>query len=148
MKKYLFLISLVICFMIKADGVTQETDYRIRNGEEYKIEKLLDAIRKVESQNGKYLEGKNGEMGPYQMKKIVIDDVNNILGKSVYKYEDAYNEEKAREICRLYMEYWSRKAGCFNIETMARIWNGGPKGYKKESTLKYWNNIRSILYEL
>lgn len=146
MKKYLFLISLVICFMIKADGIMQETDYRIRDGEEHKIEKLLDAIRKVESQNGIYIYGRNGEIGPYQIKKIVIDDVNRIFGKNVYEYDDALNEESARNICRFYIEYWSKKRGCYgNNEMMARIWNGGPNGHIKKSTLQYWSKIKEVL---
>lgn len=148
MKKYLFLILLVVCFVIKADefghGLVYETEYYM---EQHKMEELLDAIRKVESQNGKYLIGKNKEFGPYQMKNIVIDDVNRILGKNIYEYKDSMDEGKSREICRIYVDYWAGKAGLRNnIEAMARIWNGGPKGYKKESTIKYWNKIKEVLY--
>ena len=101
----------------------------------------------VESKNGKYLKGKNGEFGPYQMKRIVIDDVNRILGTKIYKYEDAMDEQKSRDICEFYITYWAEKAGMeHNIETMARIWNGGPGGYKKKSTIKYWNKIKEVLY--
>lgn len=154
MKKIFILMSLIICFMIKADefsfkedgfghGFVYETEYY---KEQHKMEELLDAIRKVESQNGKYLTGKNKEFGPYQMKNIVIDDVNRILCKNIYEYKDAMNEEKSREICRFYIDYWAGKAGLRgNIEAMARIWNGGPKGYKKESTIKYWNKIKEAL---
>lgn len=114
---------------------------------EYRLKTLLDAIKTVESQNGKYLNGKNGESGPYQMKHIVIDDVNRILGTKTYKYEDAMDEQKSRDICEFYITYWAEKAGMkHNIEVMARIWNGGPKGYKKKSTIKYWNKIKEVLY--
>lgn len=148
--KSILLMFCLSCFMLNAtivyphnklcrsefDDIIKKFKYRDR---------ILNAIKIVESQNGKYLEGKNGEMGPYQMKKIVIDDVNRILGRNVYKYNDAYNEQKARKICWFYMEYWSRKAGYYNEEAMVRIWNGGPKGYKKESTLKYWEKVRKVL---
>ena len=30
-------------------------------------------------------------------------------------------------------------------EILARNWNGGWKGYKKKSTLKYWNKVRKEL---
>ena len=40
--------------------------------EKHDIETLLDAIKIVESNNSRYLTGKNGEFGPYQIKKIVI----------------------------------------------------------------------------
>lgn len=114
---------------------------------EYELNALLNAIKMVESKNGKYLNGKNGEFGPYQMKRIVIDDVNRILGTKIYKYEDAMDEQKSRDICEFYITYWAEKAGMkHDVEAMARIWNGGPKGYKKKSTIKYWNKIKEVLY--
>ena len=30
-------------------------------------------------------------------------------------------------------------------EDIARIHNGGPNGYKKESTEKYWSKVKKIL---
>ena len=98
MKKYLFLILLAVCFIIKADEFGHKLVYETEHYMEHKMEELLDAIRKVESQNGKYLTGKNKEFGPYQIKNIVIDDVNRILGENIYEYKDSMNEEKSREI--------------------------------------------------
>ena len=120
------------------------TNYSV--GTQYNIDNVLDAIKMVESKNGKYIYGKNGELGQYQIKKIVIDDINRIIGKRIYKYSDALDEKKSREICKLYIEYWSKKRGCYgDIKSMVRIWNGGPNGHKKESTLPYWNKIKEVL---
>lgn len=114
---------------------------------ERELNALLDAIKMVESKNGKYLNGKNGEFGPYQIKRIVIDDVNRIIGTKTYKYEDTIDEQKSREVCKIYITYWSEKAGMgCDTEAMARIWNGGPNGHKKKSTIKYWNKIKEVLY--
>jgi hypothetical protein len=112
------------------------------------INNLLDAIKIVESKNGKYLNGKNGESGPYQIKRIVIDDVNRILGKKIFKYDNVLDDNKSREICRIYILYWSKRYNVNTIESMARIWNGGPRGYRKESTIEYWRKIRRVLDEL
>jgi hypothetical protein len=30
-------------------------------------------------------------------------------------------------------------------EVLARIHNGGPKGYKKTATVKYWNKVKKEL---
>jgi len=30
-------------------------------------------------------------------------------------------------------------------ETIARRWNGGPRGDKKRATIKYWNKVESVL---
>lgn len=114
--------------------------------EKHDIEKLLDAIKIVESNNSRYLTGKNGEFGPYQIKKIVIDDVNRIIGMEIYSYSDMEDETKSREICKFYILYWSNRSGNKSIESMARIWNGGPNGNKKESTKKYWKKIMEVMY--
>lgn len=135
--------SAVDCNCLKGHiSVTQYKSFR-----EHELNALLDAIKMVESKNGKYLDGKNGESGPYQIKRIVIDDVNRILGKKIFKYDDALDDNKSREICRIYILYWSKKHNVNTIECMARIWNGGPRGYRKESTIKYWYKIRRILNE-
>lgn len=150
MSKIIIIVALFyIMTPVMANICYDMSHFKTDNTEEDRwsiVNKVLDAIRKVESQNGKYIKGKNGEIGPYQMKRIVIDDVNRIIGKKTYKYEDARNEEKARKICEFYILYWSRKAGCeFSEEAMARIWNGGPNGYKKKSTIKYWKKIKEVL---
>lgn len=112
------------------------------------INNLLDAIKIVESKNGKYKTGKNGESGSYQIKRIVIDDVNRILKEKAFKYDDTLDDDKSREICRIYILYWSKRHSVNTIESMARIWNGGPRGYRKESTIEYWHKIRRVLDEL
>jgi hypothetical protein len=30
-------------------------------------------------------------------------------------------------------------------EVYARLWNGGPDGWRKSSTLKYWGRVRAVL---
>jgi hypothetical protein len=32
-----------------------------------------------------------------------------------------------------------------SAEVIARNWNGGPKGYKKDRTIQYWNKIEKQL---
>lgn len=31
------------------------------------------------------------------------------------------------------------------VEVYARIWNGGPEGWRKSSTLAYWRRVRNAL---
>ena len=33
----------------------------------------------------------------------------------------------------------------FNAEKIARIHNGGPKGYKKRATKAYWKKVEKVL---
>ena len=101
---------------------------------------LLIAIRGVESTNG--LTSGN----QLQISDICVADVNRIY-KTSYAPIDVYDREKSKEIAELYLMYWGeeyrRKTGRPpDYEIYARIWNGGPNGWKKPSTLKYWKKVR------
>jgi len=49
------------------------------------------------------------------------------------------NDPKVRE-----KHYW-RTGKRPTIEDYARIWNGGPNGYKIQATVKYWNKVKKEL---
>ena len=63
---------------------------------------LLDAIEWVESSGSlNPPPGKDGEVGPFQIKKIYADDVNRIIIKHrmkipTFRYEDRYSRNKSR----------------------------------------------------
>jgi len=97
---------------------------------------LLIAIHAVESSNG--LTAKN----QLQIRDICVQDVNRIYGTQ-YTMHDAYCLQTSKEIAVLYLSYWGLKAkNDPDYETLARIWNGGPNGWKKPSTLKYWKKVQ------
>ena len=48
---------------------------------------LLDAIEWVESKGDANAIGDGGELGPYQLKKIYVDDVNRIRKMQMTKYD-------------------------------------------------------------
>ena len=52
----------------------------------------------------------------------------------------------------LYLSYWGeeyeRTTGRPPTnEVYARLWNGGPTGWRKESTADYWDRVREALSE-
>jgi hypothetical protein len=100
---------------------------------------LLTAIHAVESDCG--LTSRN----ELQIRDICIEDVNRIYGTN-YRKKDAYDLSTSRRIAWLYLDYWGKKAKTNpDYETLARIWNGGPNGWKKHSTLKYWKKVKKEL---
>ena len=110
--------------------------------------KLIDAICKVESNNGMYVVGDNGkDIGCLQIWKTVVDDVNK-YSKVKYTYADRYDKVKSYEMFKLYIGHYAtqkRLGRKPTNEDMARIWNGGPNGYKKTSTIKYWNKVKKYI---
>lgn len=100
---------------------------------------LIKAIRAVESSNG--VTSRN----ELQITPICIADVNRLY-RTHYTIADALDRVKSEEIAVLYLSYWADKAAMpKNAELYARIWNGGPNGWKKRSTLSYWHKVRKHL---
>jgi len=101
---------------------------------------LLVALHSVESSNGKT------SLNSLQIREICIMDVNRIYGTS-YTMHDVYNKKTSEEIALLYLSYWGREytketKKIPSYEQYARMWNGGPDGWKKQSTLKYWKKVQ------
>lgn len=101
---------------------------------------LLLALRAVESSNG------TASRNQYQIREICVSDVNRLYGTR-YTMNDAYDNKKSREMAILYLTYWGNRYmqtqhKVPTYETYARIWNGGPNGWKKRCTEKYWNKVK------
>ena len=104
---------------------------------------LLAAIAQVESSGDpNAVNKKENAVGLYQIRPIYLKDVNRILGYSKFKLADRYDPELSQQMVSAYLLHYGRNK---SLEAMARINNGGPKGYKKQSTLKYWAKIQRVL---
>lgn len=121
------------------------------NASNVNFDKLINALIKVESKGNIYAIGDNGKAkGCLQIWKVVINDVNAYY-KTNYKHNDAFDKEKSKIICKLYLKYYG-KVYKLNTgidptnEIYARIWNGGPKGYNNKKTINYWNKVKKNIY--
>jgi len=110
---------------------------------------LLAAIEQVESGGDSSAVGDNGNaIGSFQLWKIYVRDVNRILGENRYTYADRLSRSKSREMVKVYIwHYCTRKRLKREptLEDMARIHVGGPNGYKKACTKKYWLKVKGKL---
>lgn len=137
-----FLMMLPVCAAPRITWSSAESDNSTR---------LFEAVAQVESgRNPDKVNEKEDAVGYAQLRKIAVDDVNRIVGQHRFTYADRYSVEKSREMFDVYTAYWGavyhRKTGnAVTPEIIARIYNGGPNGYKKESTVKYWNLVKSAL---
>jgi soluble lytic murein transglycosylase-like protein len=111
-------------------------------------ESLIDALCIVESNNNPKAIGDGGRAyGILQVWEVVIVDVNRAY-KTNYKHKDAFDPDKARDICRKYLAIYAtekRLGRKPTLEDYARIWNGGPNGYKNPKTDKYWAKVERVL---
>ena len=112
------------------------------------LDRLIPALVKVESSGNPRAIGDGGKaLGALQIWSVVVQDVNRVHGTR-YVHADAFDPAKAERICRLYLAIYCtpRRLGRTpTIEDAARIWNGGPTGWKKNSTKTYWQKVRAAL---
>ena len=118
-------------------------------------EKLWDAIQKVESGtlcDPETAIGDGGRsIGPLQIMEAYYDDAvkqNPSLTSDNRTWKNCMgpgSREYSREVGCAYMERYAteRRLGHSpTCEDIARIHNGGPNGFKKAATKKYWEQVR------
>ena len=104
----------------------------------------------VESRGDSLTIGDNGKaVGILQIHPITVRDVNRILEKRGdtirYTYEDRTSQKKSIEMFYVWKSYYHIDS---DFETIARCWNGGPKGMNKPATEYYWSKVENELNEI
>ena len=103
---------------------------------------LITALIAVESSGNDLAIGDNGNaIGCLQIHRGVVLDVNKFTG-SHYQWQQMTNRAQARAVCEAYLKHYGK--GC-TTEQLARRWNGGPSGDKKQATEAYWNKVKKQL---
>ena len=109
---------------------------------------LLAAMAQVESGSNPRAIGDGGKaVGILQIHRCVVRDVNRIHGTN-YTHRDAHDPTKARAMAFLYLSYYcteQRMGRKPTQEDVARVWVGGPIGYRRQCTRIYWDKVKEIL---
>ena len=115
---------------------------------EQEMTDVLAAIRVVESNDDPNAVGDGGDsIGCYQIQKCYWLDAKEFSDLDG-TYLDCYNRGYADRTVRCYMDRYAteRRLGReVTQEDVARIHNGGPNGYKKECTKKFWKKVEVVL---
>lgn len=113
---------------------------------------LVDALIMVESQGDDMAIGdkdlKDKAYGCLQIRKPCIDDVNKANGTKHKAQECLGNRDLSRWVFFKYMDLYATEKNVgrpVTDEDRARIWNGGPSGWKKKSTIPYWEKAKKHL---
>ena len=114
-------------------------------------DQFINALIQVESRGNDSAIGdrhiKGGEaVGALQIRPIMVREVNRILklkkSKIRFKMTDRFDRDKSIEMFTIWKEFHHDDS---DFETIARNWNGGPNGYKKSRTEKYWAKVEQEL---
>jgi hypothetical protein len=106
---------------------------------------LLAALIAIESGGDDQARGRRGELGALQVRPCVVTDVNRIAGTS-YRWAEMTNRWAALGVFRIYTGHYcstERLGREATNQDVARVWHGGPDGWKRRRTLAYWRRVQS-----
>jgi hypothetical protein len=114
------------------------------------IHNLINALIYVESRGKTDAIGDthlgSPSIGVLQIRPIMVREANRILKKlpnsKPFKLDDRFSRKKSINMFMVWKNYHHKND---SFEKIARCWNGGPKGYKNNSTLKYWVKVKKQL---
>ncbi len=116
------------------------------------VQRLLPALIQVESSGRDWVIGDRalGEKayGPLQIRKPVVEDVNRVYGTHYEAKQMLGNRKLSIEVCEKYLRIYAtpKRIGAEpTAQHLARIWNGGPEGWRYSSTKKYWRKVQRHL---
>ncbi len=100
---------------------------------------LIAAIIQVES-GGDTLayNSKEDAVGCLQIRPIMVTEINRLLGKDSFTLSDRWSKVKSIQMFNILRSNIKEASN----EKIARVWNGGYNGHKKQSTLKYWKKVK------
>ena len=105
---------------------------------------LLSALIAVESGGNDQAKGRHGELGPLQIKSIMVRDVNR-FAHTRYTHQQVTNRQVSIDIATRYFAHYGPN---LSDESLARIWQGGPKGHRQSGTRAYARMVMRKLSQL
>ena len=128
------------------DTIVIKPDVGLINGKLDNRLELIQALGFIESGGNSKVIGDlhlgEPSVGLLQIRPIMVKEVNRILKKKgltkKFKNSDRKHASKSIEMFNIWADAYHLDS---SFEKMARNWNGGPTGYKKNATLHYWSKI-------
>lgn len=110
--------------------------------------RFFKALHQVESsgRTGRIVGDSGKALGPLQIHREYFNDAADADPSLGNNYNQVVDLNFSKRVVRAYLTRYAPKAVASNdYETLARIHNGGPRGYKNPNTVGYWNKIRKNL---
>jgi hypothetical protein len=113
------------------------------------LSRLFTAVCAVESGGNTHaLNSSTNAAGVVQIRPCVVKDCNQIVGERRWTLRDRYDRARSREMFVTYLKFYGdlykeQTGRQPTAETYARMWNGGPTGWRKASTREYWRMVKA-----
>ena len=143
--KHLLILLILISLSIQSKESTIKLEFNKIlseiefNKELSRRELIINSIIQIESENNNIT--RNGDnIGILQIRPIMVYEINRILGYKKYKLKDRFDPIKSIEMFKIYTNHHTPD---WNLELVARRWNGGCNGEYKKKTLSYYLKIKN-----
>lgn len=143
--KHLLILLILIFLSIQSKESTIKLEFNkilseIELNEELsRRELIINSIIQIESENNNI--ARNGDnIGILQIRPIMVYEINRILGYKKYELRDRFDSIKSIEMFKIYTNHHTPD---WNLELVARRWNGGYNGEYKKKTLSYYLKIKN-----
>lgn len=106
-------------------------------------ESFWRALHQVETsgRTGAIIGDGGRSLGPLQISRACFAD-SRVAGR----YEQVAELPFARRVAESYLQRYARAAwDAGDVDTLARVWNGGPAGARKAATLAYATKVRAAM---
>jgi hypothetical protein len=115
------------------------------------FDRLFAAVSYVESRgNPRAFRADEDAAGIVQIRRCVVTDCNRTATKHHWTLRDRFDRGRSSQMVEIYLSYWGREyereTGRHpTAEVYARMWKGGPLGWRKASTVEYWWKVKARL---
>lgn len=109
---------------------------------------FVDAVAKVESGNrplAPYWDVNATRLGYFSISRDVWKDATQFdksLANGTWEQCQKDKAYGAKVMLAYLRRYCPAAVKANDYQTMARVWNGGPKGATKQATVKYWTKVK------
>jgi hypothetical protein len=104
------------------------------------LNRLVASMIQVESRGNECAyNGREDAVGCLQIRPIMVREVNRLLGSELYTMNDRWDCDKSVDMLMVIVEKHHKD---LDYESIARCWNGGPRGMSKVSTESYWMKVK------
>jgi hypothetical protein len=117
--------------------------------------KFFEVIHQIESNNapsGEHVKGSSGELGPLQITYDFWFDAV-VFNKTLHRgtWQDVVHLDYAEEVVNGYFNRYCSNLWedvDTNVFHLAQIYNGGPRGHGKKSTVEYAERFQAVYHAL
>ena len=119
-----------------------------------RVSDLISAISEVETGGELFRDSSVGD-GGYSRGRFQISLPYFIDSGIKATYQEAWSNPHIGQ--QVMLAYWARYSGierrlndAIDMETaewLARTHNGGPRGYRKQATVKYWRKVKEVMFK-